>query len=303
MQALLSDDSINLVAAYTQPDRRSGRGRKLQPSPVKELATIQDIPVFQPAGLRDEEAVSTMASLEPDVLVVVAYGLILPQPVLDIPRFGCINVHASLLPRWRGAAPVQRAIEMGDRESGVSLMLMDAGLDTGDVLSQSACSILPTDTSGSLFERLTQLGARELVNTLSNLSTLTQKAQKQDDSLATYAHKIDKSEAQIDWQNDAETLARRIRAFNPAPVCYTWLGEERIKIWEARVGEGSGTAGQVIHSNSRELTIATGLGGALAIEKAQFPGGKAQPIASLMNARKDSLGEGAQFGVVPGDTP
>src|SRR5690606_33051097 len=219
--ASLLETQHRIVAVYTQPDRAAGRGKQLQPSAVKTLALAHDLPVFQPASLKSTEEQQQLAQLQPDVMVVVAYGLLLPQAVLDIPKFGCINVHGSLLPRWRGAAPIQRALWAGDKETGVAIMQMEAGLDTGPVLLEARLPILADDTSASLYEKLAQLGPTALCDALHQLPDLLSKAQPQNDSLATYAHKLSKEEAQLDWQRPADELERWVRAFNPWPIC--WL--------------------------------------------------------------------------------
>ena len=215
----LIESKHQLLAVYTQPDRPAGRGKKLQSSPVKQLAERCDLPVYQPPTLRDRDAQRQLAALGADVLIVVAYGLILPQPVLDTPRFGCLNVHASLLPRWRGAAPIQRAIEAGDRETGVTIMQMDAGLDTGDMLASAHCPIGSRATAATLHDTLAELGAPLLLRVLADLPSYQRGALPQEEALATYAGKIHKSEGALDWPPDCVQLGRRIRAFNPFPVC------------------------------------------------------------------------------------
>ena len=222
LQALI-DAGYPIAAVYTQPDRPAGRVQKLAMSPVKQLALSHGIPVQQPPTLRDPAAQATLAALEPDLLVVVAYGLILPQAVLDIPRLGCINSHASLLPRWRGAAPIQRALEAGDAESGVTVMRMEAGLDTGPMLSKVSTPLTADDTGGSLHDRLASLGAAAVVQALPGLADGSLAGEVQDDDLATYAHKLNKDEARLDWGRPAVELERRIRAFDPWPLCHTAL--------------------------------------------------------------------------------
>lgn len=214
LKALL-DTPHQIVAVYTQPDRPAGRGQKLMPSPVKQLALQHDIPVLQPPSLRDAAAQAELAALAPDLLVVVAYGLILPQVVLDIPRFGCINSHASLLPRWRGAAPIQRAVQAGDAESGVTVMQMEAGLDTGPMLLKVRTPISADDTGGSLHDRLAELGPPAVIQAIAGLASGTLMGEVQDDAQANYAHKLNKDEARLDWTRPADELERLIRAFNP----------------------------------------------------------------------------------------
>lgn len=295
LEALTAFPEVDVVGVYTQPDRRAGRGRKLQPSAVKILAEAHSLPVYQPASLRDTAAESELRTLAPDILIVVAYGLLLPKAILDIPTLGCINVHASMLPRWRGAAPVQRAIEAGDTETGITMMLMDAGLDTGAILLQAPCPIHPTDTSATLFDRLARLGPAQLIAAVTGLSNGTLSPQPQDDSLATYAHKINKTEALINWADSARALDRRIRSFNPAPVCYTMLNGQRLKIWESQAEEGDGIPGQIIQATDGKVVVATG-SGALRIDRAQFPGGTAKPVGELLNAHNSMLREGVVLG-------
>ena len=217
LQAVL-DSGHSVLAVYCQPDRPAGRGRKLTPGPVKQLAVQHRIPVFQPASLNSAEARRELAELRPDLMVVVAYGLILPQAVLDLPARGCVNLHASLLPRWRGAAPIQRAILAGDRQSGVCLMQMEAGLDSGPVLAEVRTDITDDDTGGSLHDRLSRLAADLLARHLDDLAQGVLVPTLQDESLVTYASKLDKGEATLNWQQDAAQLERQVRAFNPWPV-------------------------------------------------------------------------------------
>ena len=246
LQALLGSRHP-VVGVYTQPDRPSGRGRKLTPSPVKQLALQHGIPVFQPASLRDADAQRQLAALEPELMVVVAYGLILPQAVLDLPARGCVNLHASILPRWRGAAPIQRAILAGDQESGVCLMQMEAGLDSGPVLAELRTPITADDTGGTLHDRLSRLAAELLAEQLDALAQDRLQPQSQDETLVTYADKLDKSEAVIDWGQDAAQLERKVRAFNPWPVAQTSYEGKALRIWDARAVEGcAGTPGSIV---------------------------------------------------------
>ena len=211
----LRDAGHEVVAVYTQPDRPAGRGRKLSPGPVKEVAAALGLPIHQPPTLRDPEAIATLRDLGADLMVVVAYGLLLPQAVLDVPRLGCLNIHASLLPRWRGAAPIQRALLAGDRETGITIMRLEAGLDTGPMLSRQALPIAPDETGGSLHDRLARLGGGLIVEALDRLEAGTARFEPQDDTAATYARKLAKSEALIDWTQPAEALERQVRAFDP----------------------------------------------------------------------------------------
>jgi len=276
----------NVVAVYTQPDRPAGRGRKLTPSPVKQVALDAGIPVYQPLSLRNEEAQAELAALKPDLMVVAAYGLLLPKVVLDMPSHGCVNLHASLLPRWRGAAPIQRAIEAGDAETGITLMQMDVGLDTGDMLAKSVCPITPEDTAQSLHDRLSEMGAELLMKHLPALLAGTLKGEAQDEALVTYAKKLDKAEARIDWGLPAAELARRGMAFNPWPVAETrWKGET-LRIWRARaLADGSGTIpGSVVATGRDGIDVATG-DGLLRIEQLQRPGGKPLSAVDFLNAQ------------------
>lgn len=233
---MLDTPEHQVIGVYTQPDRPAGRGKKLTASPVKKLALEHQLPVFQPQSLKDPEQQRLLNALQAEIMVVVAYGLILPQAVLDAPRLGCINVHASILPRWRGAAPIQRAIEAGDPETGVTIMQMDAGLDTGAMLSVSRCEIDHSETSASLHHKLEELGAPALLHTLASIAAGRAVAVDQDDRLSCYAAKITKQEALIDWSQPAQVLDRQVRAFNPFPAAYTTLGELRIKVLAGRGG-------------------------------------------------------------------
>lgn len=280
-----------VVAVYTQPDRPAGRGRGLMPSPVKLEAIARGIPVFQPENLKTEEAQQQLRELQPDLMVVVAYGLILPKKVLAIPTHGCWNVHASLLPRWRGAAPIQRAIEAGDNESGVCLMQMEAGLDTGPVLLSQHTDIANTDTGGQLHDRLAELGAQVLSDGLGLLRAgLKPIAQPQPETGVNYAHKLDKAEARLDWAQDAEVLARKVRAFNPWPVAEATLAGERVRIHGAiAMDENRGQQpGAVISASKDGIDIACGRG-ALRLRVVQREGGKAITAADYLNARRDLL--------------
>jgi methionyl-tRNA formyltransferase len=297
LQALI-DSEHQLIGVYTQPDRPAGRGKKLQASPVKHLAEAAAIPVYQPASLRDAGAQQALAQLHADLLVVVAYGLILPQAVLDTPRLGCLNVHASLLPRWRGAAPIQRAIQAGDRETGITIMQMDAGLDTGAMLATATCEIDRQTTAASLHDRLAELGPPLLLQVLADLEACQRQAQPQDDQLATYADKILKSEAELDWRQSAQTLDRAIRAFNPFPVCFSKLGGERVKVWRARP-DGSGSdpavaAGTILRADREGILVSCG-DGRLLVQQLQLPGGKQLAAEQVLNARGELFAPGQRF--------
>lgn len=259
------------VAVLTQPDRPAGRGKKLTASPVKRYAEEQGIAVRQPATLRDEQVQEELAAFEPDLLIVAAYGLILPQAVLDIPRFGCLNVHASVLPRWRGAAPIQAAILAGDSKTGVSLMAMTAGLDCGPVFHIEELDIGPRETAGELHDRLAMLGGEMLVADLDAILGGELEAVPQDDARATYAPKIDKQDARIDWSLTAEEVTRRIRAYNPFPGAFCFSGDTRIKIWRGVATGGSGAPGRVLQCDRDAVVIACG-DGALRLDELQLPG-------------------------------
>ncbi len=277
-----------IAAVYTQPDRPAGRGRGLQMSPVKQAALAAGIEVRQPESLRTREAREALRALRPDLMVVVAYGLILPQSILDIPVHGCWNVHASLLPRWRGAAPIQRAIEAGDAQTGVCLMKMQKGLDTGPVLLQQATAIGAEETGGQLHDRLAGMGAQVLGDGLGLLRVgLLPSASFQTEAGATYAHKLDKAEAKLDWSQPAEALARKVRAFNPWPIAEAMLDGERVRIHGAIAvpgGEGA-TPGSIMAASREGLDVATGVG-LLRIRVLQREGGKAITAADYVNARR-----------------
>jgi methionyl-tRNA formyltransferase len=298
LKALL-DTPHQIIAVYSQPDRPAGRGQKLTPSPVKQLAVEHGIPVYQPASLRNAEAQTELAALEPDLLVVVAYGLILPQAVLDIPRLGCINSHASLLPRWRGAAPIQRAVEAGDAESGVTVMQMEAGLDTGPMLLKVSTPISAADTGGSLHDRLASLGPQAVIQAIGGLAAGNLVGEVQDDSLATYAHKLSKDEARLDWSRPAVELERLVRAFHPWPICHSTLNGEAIKVHAAQLseeqGEGSGAPGTLLAADKSGLTVACGEG-ALRLTRLQLPGGKALNFSDLYNSRREQFAIGLVLG-------
>lgn len=293
LQALL-DAGLRPLAVYTQPDRPAGRGQKLAMSAVKQLALQHDLPVCQPASLRSPEAQAELTALQPDLLLVVAYGLILPQAVLDIPRLGCINSHASLLPRWRGAAPIQRAIEAGDAETGVTVMQMEAGLDTGPMLLKTCTPISPTDTGGSLHDRLAQIGPPAVLEAIRGLAAGNLQGDPQDDALACYAHKLSKADAAIDWQRPASELERRIRAFNPWPLAHAQWQGQTLKIWAAEPAEGKGQPGQILDCSRDGLLVACG-DGALRLTRLQLPGGKPLAFSDLYNARRDQFSAGMRL--------
>jgi methionyl-tRNA formyltransferase len=296
LQGILDQGKHQLVAVYSQPDRPAGRGKKLKPSPVKQLALDHDIPVYQPLNFKQQADQQQLQALNADLMVVVAYGLILPPVILNAPRLGCINVHASLLPRWRGAAPIQRAIEAGDNQSGVVIMQMDKGLDTGDMLLQASCDILPTDTGGSLHDKLASIGVPALNEALDLIADGRITASKQDDSLSCYAPKIDKQELAIDWRQSADCLAQKIRAFSPFPGTYAVLNGDRIRILQAVVDPRSGEPGSIIHADKKSLLVACGEE-SLALQHIQLPGAKALAIDAVMNSKAALLSVGTRFDV------
>ncbi len=299
LKTLLSNHH-QVIAVYSQPDRPAGRGKKLTASPVKEVALAHNIPVYQPLNFKSPEAVAELAALNADLMVVVAYGLILPKVVLDTPRLGCINVHASLLPRWRGAAPIQRAIEAGDSETGITIMQMDVGLDTGDMLIKASCPILPEDTGGSLHDKLINCGAPALLEALRQIASGTTTAEKQDDSQSNYAPKLSKEEAALDWQLSAQELERKVRAFNPFPVAHTKPAgvddDQRIRVWSAQASGKTvdATPGSITKISNEGVWIAC-KEGQLILEQLQFPGKKAMNIGEILRGHPDLFKVGDQL--------
>ena len=287
LEALI-DSAHDVVAVYTQPDRPAGRGRQPRASVIKQLAQTQNIPVLQPARL-DDAAQQVLLNHNADVMIVVAYGLLLPQAVLEIPNLGCINVHASLLPRWRGAAPIARAILAGDMETGISIMQMDQGLDTGAVWQTAHCSINANDTSATLHDRLAQLGATTLLNTLANIQNHTPASQ--DDSQACYAHKLSKAEALLDWQLDASVLARQVRGFNPQPVAFTYNDEgTALRLWQAHANDHAHQQppGTILCIDDEGMHVACGQG-SLCVSEMQLAGGKRLPTRDICRAPRPWL--------------
>lgn len=291
LDALADHPDIELVAVYTQPDRPAGRGRKLVASPVKQRAGVLGIPVHQPQTLRSAEAVDTLASMRPALMVVTAYGLILPPAILAVPALGCVNVHASLLPRWRGAAPIQRAIEAGDPETGVCLMRMEAGLDSGPVFATATVTIGAEDTAGSLHDRLAETGGRLLRDSLGAIIDGSLDPRPQDPDAVTYAAKLGREEAEIEWTGDAATIARRIRAFNPWPVARTRFRDEPLRLLFAVAdGEGQGIPGEVLSADGAGVVVACGEGN-VRITRLQKAGARALDGSDFVNGTGIRAGE------------
>ncbi|MEW6118992.1 MAG: methionyl-tRNA formyltransferase [Pseudomonadota bacterium] len=287
----LAEAGHDIALVLTQPDRPAGRGMKLSPSAVKVAALARGLPVSQPTSLKTPEAQAELAACKADVMIVAAYGLILPQAVLDIPRLGCLNIHASLLPRWRGAAPIQRALLAGDTETGITIMQMDAGLDTGAMLSKTTVPIGATDTAGSLHDALAAAGARAIVAALAHLHELV--PHRQDDTLATYAAKLSKEEARLDWTQAATSLVRAVRAYNPVPGAWTLLDGAPLKIWSAQATAGSGTPGTVLRADADGLVVAAGED-ALVLQDIQPAGSKRMTAAAYLAGRQ--LAPGSRLG-------
>ncbi|WP_180062681.1 methionyl-tRNA formyltransferase [Acinetobacter sp. YH12114] len=302
LDALLKTEH-EIVAVYTQPDRKAGRGQKLTASAVKQLALAHDLPVYQPLHFKSstEEGLAAQAELKAlnaDVMVVAAYGLILPQVVLDTPKYGCLNIHGSLLPRWRGAAPIQRAIATGDAETGVTIMKMAAGLDTGDMMYKTLCPITAEDTSASLHDKLAIQGAEAIVAVLASEQTLQQYLEQrevQDEALTVYAHKLSKAEAKIDWSQDAVTIDRNIRAFNPWPVAFIPLDEQsNLRVWGSVVSNeavNGQSAGTILALDKQGVHVACGDGKAICLTSLQWPGGKALNPVQIAQTQKLSIGQ------------
>ena len=286
LKALLSSEHL-VVSVFTQPDRPAGRGRKSRASPVKQIAQQFELTVYQPVSLTSPEVLQTLVALDVDLMIVAAYGLILPQVVLDIPRFGCWNIHASLLPRWRGAAPIQRAILAGDTQTGITIMQMSAGLDAGDILLTRACPILPTDTAGDLHDRLSLQGAKALTDALAALVSNSLIPAAQDEADASYAKKLDKSEAEINWFDSAEMIHHKVRAFNPWPVAQTRFHGQVLRIWKSAVPPQKlphdQAPGEVIATSQNGIDVATG-SGILRMLGLQLPGRKQIRAADFLNA-------------------
>jgi len=291
LQALI-ESSYDVVAVYTQPDRPAGRGRGLQASPVKEKALEYNIPVYQPKSLKDEKAQAELKALNADLMIVTAYGLLLPAAVLESPRLGCINIHASLLPRWRGAAPIQRAILAADKKTGITIMQMDAGLDTGDMLAVAECEITDEDTGSSLHDKLMLLGAKTLISVLPAIAGQSCNRSKQDDAAACYATKLNKAEAKINWSLSARKIQRAIRAYNSWPVAYCSYQKnnkaQKLRLWQAQLDVNAVLAadtlpGKVIAESAQGIDVASGEG-VLRITELQAEGKRRMPVADFLNA-------------------
>jgi methionyl-tRNA formyltransferase len=280
-----------VIAVYTQPDRPAGRGKKLVKSDVKLVAEAYNIPVYQPEKLTNEEDQAVFSALKPDLMIVAAYGLLLPPAILDIPKYGCINIHASLLPRWRGAAPIQRAIQAGDTETGITIMQMDVGLDTGDMLIKLSTPIEANETASSLHDRLADLGANAILEYLKEYKSLT--PEKQDNTLACYAKKLSKQEAQINWHETAAQIDKNIRAFNPVPVAFFELEDMRIRVFEGQHTQYIGTEapGTILIKDKHGILVKSGEDAYL-IKVLQLPGSKAMPVDAFVNGGKNLLNPG-----------
>jgi methionyl-tRNA formyltransferase len=295
---MLAASTHHIEAIYTQPDRPAGRGRKLQASAVKVWAEAHHIPVYQPLHFKDPKRVEELAALNPDVLVVIAYGLILPRSVLGTPRLGCINVHASSLPRWRGASPIQHAILSGDKQTGITIMQMDIGMDTGDILSQITCDIKPSDTAETLHDRLAAMAGAPLLATLNALASGHTHAEQQDSALATYAPKIKKEDAAINWHQSAAIIAQQIRAFNPWPISYTHISKLVFRVHQARIVPMpvATSPGTILSIDKHGILISTAQD-AILVETLQFPGGKAMSVADYLNAGRECLQANMVLGI------
>ncbi|GGG59075.1 methionyl-tRNA formyltransferase [Pseudohongiella nitratireducens] len=302
LEALLSAGH-QVCAVYTQPDRATGRGKKLKPTPVKAVAESHGLPVCQPASLKDESELARLREWQADLMIVVAYGLILPQTVLDTPRLGCLNVHASILPRWRGAAPIERAILAGDTESGVTIMQMDAGLDTGDMLYTKATPITPNDNRETLEAKLLHLGQESLLYTLANLDLLKSQAREQNDELSTYARKLDKQEAAINWADPSAIIDRQIRASIGRNPAYTFMDDLRIRVLAAVCEQDApenniepGTIISISRNGKKVESVDVACGeGLLRIKQLQLPGKNAMSVHDVLNARQQAFEPGKQF--------
>ena len=292
----LINNGYNVCAVFTQPDRPAGRGQKMTGSAVKQVAEQHGIPIHQPTTLKDTEQQQAIANYKADLMVVAAYGLILPQIVLGLPRLGCFNIHASWLPRWRGAAPIQRAILAGDTETGISIMQMAAGLDTGDVICLEGCAIADNDTAETLHDKLAKLGGEAILDALQQIEKDDVVRTPQQNALVTYAKKLTKQEAKLDWQQDALQLDRAVRAYNAWPVAFTELNGETIRIWQARPlpAKTDKAPGTILGVDKEGIDVATGTG-VLRLKKIQLPGKKAMNVAEILNSNNPRFTVGAKF--------
>ncbi len=292
-----------VVAVYTQPDRPAGRGRKLKPGPVKALALEHHLSIEQPINFKEIDSIETLKNYNADLMIVAAYGLLLPKAVLETPTLGCLNIHASLLPRWRGAAPIQRAILAGDTETGITIMQMNEGLDTGDMLLKLSTPIEEHDTGGSLHDRLAELGGEAILMALNKLTEQQLQPEKQDDKSANYAKKLNKAEAWIDWSQSAIEIDRHIRAFNPWPTCQSKLADKIIRIHEAQILEPTNTVnstnqdnkcGKILAYSKQGIDVQCGHG-QLRLTKCQLPGSRAMPVIDIHNGHPDLFNCGQNF--------
>lgn len=284
----LIDKKYDIRAVYCQPDRPSGRGKKIVYGPVKQLALTNQIPVEQPNDFKDPQTIARLKAYQADLMIVVAYGLLLPLAVLDAPKYGCVNIHASLLPRWRGAAPIQRAIEAGDTESGVTIMQMDAGLDTGNMLLKRSSLIESSETGSSLHDKLATLGGQAIVQYLEEFNP-NESGSKQNNALANYAHKLTKKEAEIDWSQASTVIEKQIRAFNAWPVSFSYIGNKRLRIWQAKITNhlSNQSAGSIIGLSKSGIEVVCGDQKTLLLTQLQADGSKAMHAGALLNARKN----------------
>lgn len=294
LQALLNSEH-EVIAVYTQPDKKGKRKNQMAPRPVKDLAVEHNIPVFQPTTLKTEEEQLALTNLKADIMVVVAYGMLLPKAILETPRLGCINVHGSLLPRWRGAAPVERSMLAGDTETGVTIMQMDEGLDTGDMLYKVTTPIDQNDTAASVFDRLATIGSEALVETLKQFQQGTVSAESQDDSLATYAKKLQKTEGVIDWSASAKDIDLKIRTLSPRVAVTFKLGEEVVKLLGCELVEKNGNPGEILPSDKKSIIVACGEG-AIKIKQLQLPGKKPMDSAAVLNSKREQFSAGVVLG-------
>ena len=294
LQALLNTEH-QVIAVYTQPDKKGKRKNQMAPRPVKDLAIAHDIPVFQPHSLKEIEEQQQLAALNADIMVVVAYGMLLPKAILDTPRLGCINVHGSILPRWRGAAPVERAMLAGDKETGVTIMQMDEGLDTGDMLNKVYTPIEASDTAASLFIRLGEISKSALTETLSSLAEGSAVAETQDNALATYAHKLTKQEGAIDWSASAEDIALKVRTLSPRIAVTFNLNDETVKLLGCELVDHSGQPGEILPSDKKSIVVACGQG-AIKITQLQLPSKKPMDAAAILNSRRELFSAGTLLG-------